>query len=198
MLFKDDVCSIYHPQKGKIAQSIMSANRRFILRIEPSTTTNEGRCLQVSNTDESTLWHHHYGHLVQKGLCTLKQKNKACAPSLWSSRLERLVHLETQKQGMSHIVAPNTTYEACVKGKQHWTPFSEIGKWRETEKLGLVHADLFGPISPVRVTRKSTCCALSMIFQESHGVIFWQKEIGMPIKCLRTNKGGQFSHVSKQ
>ena len=52
---------------------------------------------------------------------------------------------------MPQIVASNTTYEACVKGKQHWTPFPEIGKWRETEILilGLVHADLFkyGPIS---------------------------------------------------
>ena len=51
VLFKDGVCSIYHPQKGKIVESIMSANRQFILRTELSTTTNEERCLQVSNTD---------------------------------------------------------------------------------------------------------------------------------------------------
>ena len=55
---------------------------------------------------------------------------------------------------MPQIVAPNTTYETCVKGKQHWTPFPKIGKWRETEKLGVVHADLFGPISPASSGQK--------------------------------------------
>jgi len=55
VLFKDGVCSIYHPQKGKMAESIISINRMFILFVEPSATTNEGRCLQVSNTDQSAL-----------------------------------------------------------------------------------------------------------------------------------------------
>ena len=73
VLFKDGVCSIYHPQKGKIVESIMRENRQFILRTEPSTTTNEERCLQVSNTDQSTLWHHR-----------------------WSSQLQSLVHLDVR------------------------------------------------------------------------------------------------------
>ena len=59
LLFKDDVGSIYHPHKGKMAESIMSANWLFILLAEPFATTNEGRFLQVSNTDQSTLWHNH-------------------------------------------------------------------------------------------------------------------------------------------
>ena len=86
----------------------MSANRSFILHSKPSTTTNEGRCLQVSNTDQSTLWHHRYGHLSYKGLCTLEYKNMV--------------------KGMPQIVAPNTTWEACMKGRQHRTPFPKIGK----------------------------------------------------------------------
>ncbi|KAL3537490.1 hypothetical protein ACH5RR_000856 [Cinchona calisaya] len=44
-----------------MAESIMSVNWMFILLAEPSATTNEGRCLQVSNTDQSTLWHYRYG-----------------------------------------------------------------------------------------------------------------------------------------
>ena len=86
VLFKDDVCSIYNPQKGKITESIMRANRQFILRTEPSTTKNEERCLQVSNTDQSTLWHRRYGHI-------------------------------NMVIGLSQIVAPNTTCEACMKDK---------------------------------------------------------------------------------
>ena len=107
MLFEDGVCSIYHPQKGKIAESIMIANRQFILGAEPSTTTNEERCLQVSNTDQSTLWHHRYGHLGYKGLCTLKHKNMV--------------------KGLPQIGAPNPTCEACMKGKQHRNSISKNG-----------------------------------------------------------------------
>ena len=86
----------------------MSANQLFILRTEPSTTTNKGRCLQVSNTDQSTLWYHRYGHLGYKGLCTLKHKNMV--------------------KGLPQIVAPNITYEECMKVKQHRTPSQKMGK----------------------------------------------------------------------
>ena len=61
-------------------------------------------------------------------------------------------------EGLPQIVASNTTCEACMKGKQRWTPFLKKGKWRETEK-GLVHADLCGPISQTSSGHKSTCCA---------------------------------------
>ena len=64
VLFEEGVCRVYH--KCKLA---------VILRTKPSTTTNGGICLQVSSTDQSTLWHHRYGHLGYKGLCTLKHKN---------------------------------------------------------------------------------------------------------------------------
>ncbi|KAF2285423.1 hypothetical protein GH714_004283 [Hevea brasiliensis] len=36
VLFKNGTCSVFHPQKGKIAESIMSANRMFILLAEMS------------------------------------------------------------------------------------------------------------------------------------------------------------------
>ena len=92
----------------------MSANLQFILGIKPSTTTNEERCLQVSNMDQSTLWHHRYGHLGYKGLCTLKHKNMV--------------------KGLPQIGSPNTTCEACIKEKQHRTPFPKMGKWRAMKK----------------------------------------------------------------
>ena len=41
-----------------------------------------------------------------------------------------------------------------MKGKQHWTPFLKMGKWRAMEKFGLVHADLCGPISPTSSDHK--------------------------------------------
>ena len=161
MLFKDGICSIYHPQRGKIAKLIMSPNRLFILSTKPSTTKNEGRCLQVSDMDQSTLWHHCYGHLGYKGLCTLKHKNTV--------------------KGLPQIVPPNTTCEACMKGKQHRTPFPKMGKWKATKKLGLVHADLCGSISPTSSGQKKYLCLIDEFsrkawsyFQSSGGKGNWK------------------------
>jgi len=69
-----------------------------------------------------------------KGLHTLKHKNMV--------------------EGLPQIVAPNTTCEACMKGKQHQIPFPIKNKWRATEKLGLVHAHLCGPITPASSSQK--------------------------------------------
>ncbi|KAL2232747.1 UNVERIFIED_CONTAM: hypothetical protein Sindi_1454700 [Sesamum indicum] len=74
LLFKDGLCSIYHPQKGKMAESIMSANRMFKLITDSPITVKEEKCLQISTTDQSKLWHHHYGHHSYKGLRTLQIK----------------------------------------------------------------------------------------------------------------------------
>ena len=72
VLFKNSICSIYHPQKEKIAESIMSANRLFILHTEPFTKMSPS---------------FKYGSI------------NILASSLGSSRLQRLVHIETQKHG---------------------------------------------------------------------------------------------------
>lgn len=53
VLFKDRVCSVYHPHREKMAESIMSTNRIFLLLTEPPIITKEERCLQFSNTDQS-------------------------------------------------------------------------------------------------------------------------------------------------
>lgn len=74
VLFKDGVCSVFHPQKGKMAESFMSANRMFVLLAEPFVKAEEERCLQISTMDQSKLWHHRYGHLSYKGLRTLHYK----------------------------------------------------------------------------------------------------------------------------
>ena len=52
-----------------MAESIMSSNRLFVLLAEPSATTNEERCLQVSNIDQSTF-----------DIVMVISATKACAP----------------------------------------------------------------------------------------------------------------------
>ena len=68
-----------------------------------------------------------YGHLSYKGLRILKHKNMV--------------------EGLPQIVDPSITCEACIKGNQHRTPIPKYSQWRATKKLGLVHADLCGPIT---------------------------------------------------
>lgn len=77
VLFKggdQNTCSIFHPTKGKIAESIMSANRMFILLGKRSEKMKEERCLQVDTVNKEELWHHRYGHLSHKGLQILHNK----------------------------------------------------------------------------------------------------------------------------
>ena len=126
----------------------MSANRMFILHAESSITTTEGSCLQVSNIDQSTLWHYRCGHLSYKGLCILKHKNTV--------------------EGLPQIVDPSITCETCIKGKQYRTQIPKCSQWRETEKLRLVHADLCGPITPSSSSKKRyVLCFIDDFFRKA-------------------------------
>ena len=131
VLFKGgdrNTCNIFQTSRGKIAESVMSANRMFIMLRESNNKTKEERCLQVDISDKVELWHHRYGHLSYKGLHTLCSK-------------EMVV-------GLPEIEDVKTICEACVKGKHHRVPFPKQSKWRATERLQLIHSDLCGPINP--------------------------------------------------
>ncbi|KAL6138267.1 hypothetical protein ACLB2K_063550 [Fragaria x ananassa] len=115
-----------------MTESVMSANRMFILLTE---SAKEERCLQVSTMEPSKLWHHRFGHLSYKGLCTMKSKNMML--------------------GVPQVTDSGAICEACMKGKQHRTPIPKASRWRATERLQLVHADLCGPITPISSGKKS-------------------------------------------
>ena len=112
----------------KGAESVISANRMFILLGESNNKTKKERCLQVDILDKAELWHHRYGHLSYKGLHTLCSK-------------EMVV-------GLLEIGDVKSIYEACVKGKHHRVPCPKQSKWRATERLQLIHSDLCGLINP--------------------------------------------------
>ena len=129
----------------------------FILLAESSITTTEGSCLQVSNTDQSTLWHYRYGHLSYKDLRILKHKNMV--------------------GGLPQIVDLSITCEACIKGKQHQTPIPKCSQWRVTKKLGLVHANLCGSITlPSSSRRRRYVFCFIDIFLGRHGYTFFPKK----------------------
>lgn len=67
-------CSIYHPIKGKIAESVMSTNRMFVILGETCSKANDEKCLQIDTSDKAESWHHRYAHLSYKGLLILHNK----------------------------------------------------------------------------------------------------------------------------
>ena len=107
VLFTDGACNVYHPQKGKMEESTISANWMIILLDEASSKYIEARCLQINNTDQSTICHYLYVHLSYKGLRTLKYKNMV--------------------KGLPQIVALSATSDGCLNGKQHQTPICKRG-----------------------------------------------------------------------
>jgi len=81
-----------------------------------------------------------------------------------------------------------------------------------TKKLGLVHADLCGPITPALGSQKRYFLCFMDDFSRKAWTYFLlekskifyhfkcfktlvEKEVGMSIKCLRTHRGGEFNSV---
>lgn len=170
----------------------MSANRMFVLLAESPVAIQEDKCLQISTMDQSKLWHHRYGHLSYKGLRTLYYK--------------RMVN------GQPQIAASVVTCDACMKGKQHRTPIKKSSQWSATERLQLVHADLCGPITPASSSEKRYLLCFIDDFSRKAWIYFLmeksetfyhfknfkilvEKESKMSIKCLRTDRGGEFNSM---
>lgn len=183
-------CTIFHPTRGKIAESIMSTNRMFVLLGETDDKTKEERCLQVDVTNKEELWHHRYGHLSYKSLITLRNKDMVISlPGIGEEKI---------------------TCEACIKGKHHRVPFPKQSKWRSTEKLELIHSDLCGPITPPSNSHKRYLISfiddfsrktwIYFVLEKSEAFhtfkefkVFVEKQTGNFIKCLRTDRGGEYN-----
>ncbi|GJU72671.1 putative E3 ubiquitin-protein ligase XBAT35 isoform X1 [Tanacetum coccineum] len=72
-----------------------------------------------------------------------------------------------------------TVSKDCLVGKQQRNLFPQESTWRASQVLELVHADICGPINPLSNSNKSRV----------------EKESGVAIKGLRTDRGGEFTSV---
>jgi hypothetical protein len=113
-------------------------------------------------------------------------------------------------KGLPVIQETEETCEECIIGKQHRDSIPKIANWRATEKLQLVHSDICGPINPTSnggsryfitftddfsrktwtyvLTEKANALAIFKKFKASA-----EKETNCQIKCLRTDRGGEFT-----
>lgn len=120
-LIQSDICKIYHPQKGLLIQSFMSANRMFPLfeqamevRMEPGND-----CLYSNTESLSTLWHTRYGHLGYTSMEKLQQHNMV--------------------EGLPKFRAEKVVCAECLVGKQHKNPIPKQSDWRASDILELIH-----------------------------------------------------------
>ncbi|KAK6777848.1 hypothetical protein RDI58_024566 [Solanum bulbocastanum] len=168
----------------------MSANRMFILLAHTQGGSDTQRCLHTRSEDLSCLWHRRYGHLSYKGLRTLQHKKMVC--------------------GLLQFPAAIITCTDCLIGKQHRNAIPKRSMWRASQPLKLIHADICGPISPTSNTRKRyTLCFIDdytrkswvyLLTEKSEALICFkhfkklvEKEKRPLIKCLRTDRGGEFT-----
>ncbi|RVW57880.1 putative mitochondrial protein [Vitis vinifera] len=72
--------------------------------------------------------------------------------------------------GLPHLLPTTLVCTDCLNGKQHRDPIPKKSAWRATKKLQLIHANICGPVTPTSNGKR-----------------------GMYIKCLRTDRGGEFN-----
>lgn len=196
-LIKNNECKIYHPSKGLILESRMTLNRMFILLSKTSSVANKSSecCFQTDIQEIAHLWHCRYGHLSYTGLQTLASKN-----------------MVKGLPNLGEIIASRKTNVVCIgclKGKQHREIMPRKATWRAEARLELIHADICGPISPMSHGQKRYLICFIDDFSRKAWVYFIayksdafstfkqfkslvERESGLFIKCLRTDRGGEF------
>lgn len=187
VLIQNGKCRVYHPKRGLIMDTNMSGNRMFFLvtAIVPRTFTY----FQIMSENESYLWHCRFGHLSYKDLRILSSKKM----------VNGLPFLKTLKKLCTY----------CLTGKQHRDSMPKKSLWRASNKLQLVHADIYGPIKPVSNSNKRYILSYMDEFSHKTWIYFLHEKLeaftmfknfkvcveklGAYVTCLRTDRGGEFT-----
>ncbi|KAG9446257.1 hypothetical protein H6P81_012385 [Aristolochia fimbriata] len=116
--------------------------------------------LAAEKDDKASLWHRWLGHLSESGM--------------------RILHSKTVLTGITNICFDFC--EDCVLGKQKQVSFNKDGREKKSNRLDLVHTDVWGPA------------------QEKSNVFnmfkYWlarvENETGSRLKCLLSDNGKKF------
>ncbi|CAL9016699.1 unnamed protein product [Prunus brigantina] len=95
----------------------------------------------------------------------------------------KILQQKEMVRGLPCLDTSSRVCEDCLVGKQQRDPFPRESTWRASQILELVHADICGPISPMSNSNRRKY--KSRI----------EKESGSTIKCLRTDRGGEFTSL---
>ena len=156
ILIQGGVCKIYHPYKGLIIETNMSANRMFILFAQSQVMSQQqhNECLHTNSQNLPRLWHRRYGDLSYKGLRTLQSKKKwyVASPSLLAQISCAQIAL------LANITV--ILYQGRVLGEQ-------VRYWISSMQTFAVQS------LPCPIATKGTLCVLLMTIAKGHGYIFW-------------------------
>ncbi|GAU25732.1 hypothetical protein TSUD_216620 [Trifolium subterraneum] len=186
VIFKNDMCKVYHDDKGLLFSTEMTNNRMYIVTAQVISTM----CLMTNKQESALLWHNRYAHLSFKGLNTLSKKQMVKDLPVFEEMDESCVD--------------------CLSGKQHRDLIPKQSNWRASEKLELIHSDICGPIN----TQSNGGIRYFITFTEDYSRKTWiylmkekssafeifkvfkamvEKESGASIICLRSYRGGEYT-----
>jgi hypothetical protein len=114
---------------------------------------------------DTTLWHHRLGHMSEKGMQILHKRN--LFPYLKQIDLD--------------------FYENCVYGKKKRVRFLRVGKEKKSERLELVHTNVWGPTQVSSLGGSCYYVTLLMMQLEKLGFIAFNKNL-MFLILLRNGK----------
>ena len=184
MVFEENKCRVIDKKNQLMTKVEMTRNKVFPLSINYASPV----ALKSEISDESQLLNGRYGHLNEKGLQPLKQKDMV--------------------RGLPQINQIEGVCEGCVDGKMHHLPFPKTS-WRAKAPLELVHADIFGPTRTPSLGNKR----YFILFVDNYTRMEWlyfiqqksyafskilefkalvERQSGLKMKTLRTYCGGEF------
>jgi len=186
IVFKQDMCKVFHNARGLIMSSKMSANRMFAIAAQVTVPS----CLQMESEGSTYLWHCRYGYLSIKGLKIIAQKEMV--------------------RGLLKLQESSQVCTDCMVGKQHREVIPKESSWRASQRLELIHFDICGPINLESNSNKKYFITFIDDYSRKSWVYFMsekfvaldifkkfkimvEKDSGNSIFCLRTDKGGEFN-----
>ncbi|BBN03761.1 hypothetical protein Mp_2g26190 [Marchantia polymorpha subsp. ruderalis] len=142
---RDDYMSLWDRQDRLLANVTRSAYRLYKVVLQVAQPV----CLSVRHGDGAWRWHERLGHQNFGALKTMARTGLL--------------------RGLPPIEHVEQVCDACLAGKQQRAPFLQVAKYRATETLELVHADLCGPISPATPGGKK----FFLLMVDDHSCFMW-------------------------
>ena len=169
----------------------MKRNRMFPLRFDEHNNVIPNMAYE----DSSWLWHLRYGHLIFHSFKFLTS--------------HALVF------GLPKVEEHKEVCEGCAKGKHARERFPKGSAWRAHHPLQLVHSDICGPMQTKSLGKSSYFITFIDDYSRNYWVYFLkaksealdtfkkfkslvENERGCKIKCLQTDRGGEFCSKSFQ
>ncbi|CAA7048460.1 unnamed protein product [Microthlaspi erraticum] len=98
--------------------------------------------------------------------------------------------------GLPKLIDGRVLCDICMKGKQNRESIPKQSVWRSNKTPEFVHSYICGPISPISSSGKSEKSEAFKMFKEFKAAA--EREIGEPLICLRTDRGGEFTSKAFQ